>query len=155
MVVHPSNDTVFMFGGYAKVKTSESRAVGKVFSDMWALSLGPVVKSQMPVWEKLSKKGNAPSPRSGASMTVYRNRALLFGGVLDEEGLRHTMKSTFYNDLYAFDMDRRRWFLLNVRSKANKQRRKKKKLENEIDDNEEQQNDLDENSDGDKSEEVF
>jgi N-acetylneuraminic acid mutarotase len=66
-------------------------------------------------WQKVSKKGHFPTKRCGAVMTIYKNKAILFGGVLDEERDRHTMLSTFYNDLYAFDMERKRWYQLGLR----------------------------------------
>ncbi|CAI5739748.1 unnamed protein product [Hyaloperonospora brassicae] len=129
MAVHPSKDLVFMYGGYAKVKIAGEKAEGKVYSDLWALNLAPVLKHQAPTWEKLSRKGQAPSPRSGAAATVHKQRFIFFGGVFDEEKRRHTMQSTFYNDLFVYDMDRRRWFEYKVRGKKStdsKRRRKKK-----------------------------
>ncbi|KAJ8576865.1 hypothetical protein ON010_g2341 [Phytophthora cinnamomi] len=105
------------------------RSEGKVYSDLWALNLAPVLKRQSPTWEKLSRKGQAPSPRGGAAVTVHKQRFILFGGVFDEEKRRHTMQSTFYNDLFVYDMDRRRWFEFKLRGKKStdgKRRRKKK-----------------------------
>ncbi|TDH72428.1 uncharacterized protein CCR75_003282 [Bremia lactucae] len=130
LAVHPSKDLVFVYGGYAKVKNVGEKSEGKVYSDLWELNLAPVLKRQSPTWEKLSRKGQAPSPRGGAAVTVHRQRFILFGGVLDEEKRRHTMQSTFYNDLFVYDMDRRRWFEFKLRGKKNvegKRRRKKKK----------------------------
>jgi hypothetical protein len=129
LAVHPSKDLVFVYGGYAKVKNAGEKAEGKVYSDLWALNLAPVLKRQQPTWEKLSRKGQAPSPRGGAAVTVHKQRFILFGGVLDEEKRRHTMQSTFYNDLFVYDMDRRRWFEFKLRGKKStdgKRRRKKK-----------------------------
>jgi hypothetical protein len=87
----------------------------------WMLSLKPLIASAASTssssrssldinkltWQKISKKGMYPSPRSGAAMVVYKNKAILFGGVTDIEGARHSIISTFYNDMYAFDMERR------------------------------------------------
>ncbi|CAN0002794.1 unnamed protein product, partial [Sphacelaria rigidula] len=67
---------------------------------------------------QIGKKGAPPSIRSGAAMTVHKNRALLFGGVLDHEGPQHAVsRSVFYNDLFAFDMERRRWYHLALKKK--------------------------------------
>ena len=33
-------------------------------------------------WQKVSKKGQAPSPRCGSVMTVYKNKAILFGKMI-------------------------------------------------------------------------
>ncbi|CEG48418.1 Protein containing repeated kelch motifs [Plasmopara halstedii] len=128
LAVHPSKDLIFLYGGYAKVKNAGEKAEGKVYSDLWALNLTPTLKRQSPTWEKLSRKGQAPSPRSGAAVTVHKQRFILFGGVFDEEKRRHTIESTFYNDLFVYDMDRRRWFEFNLRGKKTdgKRRRKKK-----------------------------
>ncbi|CAN0439969.1 unnamed protein product, partial [Scytosiphon promiscuus] len=41
---------------------------------------------------QIGKKGAPPSIRSGAAMTVHKNRALLFGGVLDHEGPQHAVR---------------------------------------------------------------
>ena len=38
-------------------------------------------------------------------MHVTLRQGLLFGGVHDLEGARHSMSSTFFNDLFAFDME--------------------------------------------------
>ncbi|KAF1336134.1 Protein containing repeated kelch motif, partial [Globisporangium splendens] len=130
LAVHPSKDIIFVYGGYAKVKNVGEKSEGKVYSDLWALNMSPVLKKQDPTWEKLSRKGQAPSPRGGAAVTVHKQRFILFGGVFDEEKRRHTMQSTFYNDLFVYDMDRRRWFEFKLRGKKNmdgKRRRKKKK----------------------------
>lgn len=69
-------------------------------------------------WQKLSKKGRGPSPRSGAVMAYYKNKGILFGGVHDEEGPRHSIISTFFNDMYAFDTERRRWYQLGLKTPA-------------------------------------
>jgi hypothetical protein len=37
-------------------------------------------------WQKISRKGDFPSTRCGSAVTMYKNKALLFGGVFDEEG---------------------------------------------------------------------
>ncbi|KAG3084915.1 hypothetical protein PI124_g18254 [Phytophthora idaei] len=129
LAIHPSKDLVFVYGGYAKVKNVGEKSEGKVYSDLWALNLAPVLKRQSPTWEKLSRKGQAPSPRGGAAVTVHKQRFILFGGVFDEEKRRHTIQSTFYNDLFVYDMDRRRWFEFKLRGKKStdgKRRRKKK-----------------------------
>ena len=75
-----------MYGGYTKLKKQGEKAEGHVYTDLWALNMGPLAKGGEPHWEKVRSKGQVPSARSGAVMAVHRNRALLFGGVVDEEG---------------------------------------------------------------------
>jgi hypothetical protein len=40
-------------------------------------------------WQKISRKGDFPSTRCGSAVTMYKSKALLFGGVFDEEGRRY------------------------------------------------------------------
>ncbi len=37
-------------------------------------------------WQRVGKRGDYPSPRCGAAISVHWNKALLFGGVYDQEG---------------------------------------------------------------------
>lgn len=119
-----SNDTLFIYGGYCKVvtkgpKIKGEKAVGVVHTDLWSLRLSADFKNLR--WERRKRSGFAPTsepelhiipsfakprfirfrPRSGAAMTLYKNRAILFGGVHDEDVSDEELKSTFYNDLYA------------------------------------------------------
>lgn len=154
LAVHPSKDTIFVYGGYAKIKNVGEKSEGKVYSDLWALNMAPVLKKQDPTWEKLSRKGQAPSPRGGAAVTVHKQRFILFGGVFDEEKRRHTMQSTFYNDLFVYDMDRRRWFEFKLRGKkqADGKRRRKKTKKNADGSNNDDDDMLDDDDDDDGSE---
>lgn len=156
LAVHPSKDTIFVYGGYAKVKNVGEKSEGKVYSDLWALNMAPVLKRQEPTWEKLSRKGQAPSPRGGVAVTTHKQRIILFGGVFDEEQRRHAIQSTFYNDLFVYDMDRRRWFEFKLRGKKQQtaRRRKKKALGangdddlDDLDDDEEEKEDEDDDRD--------
>jgi len=139
MCIHGPEDTLFVFGGFSKEKmaslvsisskntvhaanVSNSKAVeGRVHEDMWCLHLKHLITNDhigLAVWQKVSRKGEAPSARCGSMLTLYRNKALLFGGVSDAEGPQHSLKSVFFNDLFAFDLDRKRWFQLGVKSKS-------------------------------------
>jgi hypothetical protein len=64
-------------------------------------------------------------------MITYKNKGIYFGGVFDDEGPRHTIQSSFYNDLYAFDFERKRWYELGVKHAsaltAGKKKRRKQK----------------------------
>ncbi|KAF1387187.1 hypothetical protein PFLUV_G00102750 [Perca fluviatilis] len=78
---------------------------------------------------RLNPSGNKPPPRSGFSVAVGpAGRALLFGGVCDEEE-EETLEGDFYNDLYLYDMVKNRWFpgLLRGNKSGKKKRRRGKK----------------------------
>lgn len=62
------------------------------------------------LWSRLSPSGSKPPPRSGFSSAMGpAGRALLFGGVCDEEE-EETLEGDFYNDLYLYDTVKNRWF---------------------------------------------
>lgn len=94
MALHASEDVVYIYGGYSKEKSEGSRQEGKIHEDMWLLNLKPCLPSgkstslelSKATWQKISRKGDYPSPRCGGVMTVYKNKAILFGGVYDTEG---------------------------------------------------------------------
>ena len=124
--VCPTTDVAYVYGGFSKIKNPApgTKAEGKTYTDGWALHLANFLSSKVPTWERLSRKGEYPSPRSGTACTIYKNsKMIVFGGVQDDEGDNHRMKSVFYDDLFTFDMDRKRWYSLRL----NEQTKKKKK----------------------------
>ena len=148
MVLHASEDCIFLYGGFSKEKMAvqdSSRKEAQVHDDMWMLDLRPVLglisqkdddgesaasgaaavkkgkkdkekpvepvfDASKAVWSKVAKKGVAPSIRSGAVIVPYKSRALLFGGVFDEETAGHGMHSVFYSDMYSYDLAGGRWY---------------------------------------------
>jgi len=73
-------------------------------------SAEPVFDANKAAWSRVAKKGSAPSIRSGAVIVPYKARAILFGGVYDEETAGHGLHSVFYSDLYAYDLVGGRWY---------------------------------------------
>ena len=88
---------------------------------------------KVPSWDRLSKKGNAPTQRSGMSSVIHKGRMVCFGGVQDNEGDNHKMDSIFYDDLFTFDMTRRRWYKLEMKKASTKTRRRKKQVDDSKD----------------------
>ncbi|KAG0623069.1 hypothetical protein M758_3G146700 [Ceratodon purpureus] len=103
-------DEIFLYGGYYKDALSEKDGSekGVVHADMWVLD------PRTFEWNKVKKLGMPPGPRAGFSMCVHKKRAILFGGVVDTEE-KDIIRSTFMNEMYAFQMDNRRWFPLELR----------------------------------------
>jgi hypothetical protein len=140
--------------GAASLLYRKTRSV--THTDLWLLKLGPVLTGGVPAWERVRTTGIPPSPRVGFGMVAWKDRVLLFGGVQDKEGLeeeaegakgaggkgggkgagkgaasaaaKDVVRSTFFNDLYSFDLGRRRWYPLELRrKKAEGERRRKPK----------------------------
>ncbi|KAL3802610.1 hypothetical protein HJC23_011934 [Cyclotella cryptica] len=136
------SESLYVYGGYSKVKNvnvpGASKSEGIIHVDCWMLPLKSLVGglnngSNPPSWERISRKGEYPSGRAGSSSIVNKNKMLLFGGVFDNEGDHHKMDSVFYDDLFALDMERRRWFALRLKkaSGGSGGRRRKKKVTDE------------------------
>lgn len=91
--MHNSEDTLYIFGGYSKQKEG-SKQEGKIHEDMWMLPLKPSMTAGKSstldlsklCWQKITRKGDYPSPRCGAATGTYKNKVLVFGGVCDHEG---------------------------------------------------------------------
>lgn len=69
-------------------------------------------------WSQIKHTGSKPNPRSGFSMiTISQNRAVLFGGVIDEED-EEDVEGLFLNDMYILDMERIKWFELTLQDRV-------------------------------------
>lgn len=111
-VAHPEGGVIW--GGYSKVKGPKGTQKGKVHTDAWLLKMKSDLKGVR--WERRKKAPYAPSPRVGCSMTYHKGRGILFGGVFDQEETEETLISTFYNDLYAYQVEMNKWFSLKLRA---------------------------------------
>lgn len=122
-----------MYGGYSRVRTTvaankqaKAGAQGqrnvmrpKVHQDCFLLRVTPAAtEAAAPAvrWEKRKQPANAPKPtRAGATMAHHKGRGLLFGGVHDEEMSEEAMDSEFFNALFAWNIERNRFFPLTLR----------------------------------------
>ena len=139
LALHQEAGTVFVIGGYSMKKSisstplhgkkdnSDSDEKGIVHDDIWALD----VKSW--TWQKVKKEGMVPSPRTSFGLAVQstKAKAILFGGVFDQEGAGDKMYSELFNEAYQFNMNSRRWFPVSVRPP--KQKSKKADEDNGLD----------------------
>ena len=139
------SEALFIVGGYSKVKNASSgpganRSEGIMHVDCWMLPLkqliadskgGPLNGASPPSWERLTRKGEYPSARAGTSSILHKNKLLVFGGVLDNEGDHHKMESVFFDDLFALDMERRRWFAMRLKKQATGGRRRRRKKDDD------------------------
>ena len=107
-------DTFFVYGGYSTEKPSRlQKAVATVHHDLWSTQLG--VPS--PQWTKIRLQGIPPSIRSGVGCCVKDKKMFLFGGVVDLDAPGGKTMSSFFNDLFVFNMETQKFFPLPL-SKA-------------------------------------
>ena len=117
----------------------------KVHNDTWVLRLKPLLASKPPTWERLTSSvqrtsldfQRSPNGRAGTTSIAYKDRLLVFGGVIDAENFHHKLNSKFYNTLFCFDSTKRKWFPVHVKTSTagdgKKRRRRKNQNENNDD----------------------
>ncbi|XP_015242691.1 PREDICTED: kelch domain-containing protein 4 isoform X1 [Cyprinodon variegatus] len=129
MTSTPDGTGVIIYGGYSKVRVKKDVEKGTIHSDMFLLKREGKDSQEKWIWSRLSPSGSKPPPRSGFSLAVGpAGRAVLFGGVCDEEE-EEMLEGDFFNDLYLYDTVKNRWFpcvLRGNKSEKKKRRRGKK-----------------------------
>eukprot|EP01049_Picozoa_sp_SAG25_P010779 SAG25_NODE_1219_length_3579_cov_4.935632_8_plen_127_part_00 len=65
---------------WLSVGGGRSVSSGITYTDTWLLSLGTQK------WNQVRMKGQAPSPRCGFGLAVWKKTLIVFGGVIDEDG---------------------------------------------------------------------
>lgn len=132
----PHDAGAVLFGGYSRVKANT--AVGKqtrvglqssksglkptVHQDTWVLRVeqpaadGKSSAAPTMRWERRKKPVNSPNPpRAGVTQAYHKGRGIMFGGVHDVEESEEGIDSEFFDQLYAFNIERNRFFPLTLR----------------------------------------
>ncbi|MCJ1395440.1 hypothetical protein MMC18_008326 [Xylographa bjoerkii] len=125
-----------IYGGYSRVKATTAagkqtkggnqgvRSILKpmIHQDTWFLRIVPPLPESAagtaPTirWERRKKPANAPNPpRAGATMAYHKGRGILFGGVHDVEESEEGIDSEFFDQLFAWNIERNRYFQLSLR----------------------------------------
>lgn len=133
----PHEGGAVLYGGYSRVKATVSVKqkggkggsqaqrnvlIPKVHEDCFFLRMTQPPTDANPNtppavrWEKRKKPANAPNPtRAGATMTWHKGRGILFGGVHDVEQSEEGIDSEFFNQLFAWNIERNRFMPLGLR----------------------------------------
>lgn len=139
----PHEAGAVLYGGYSRVKTTvtgkQHRGGGqaqrnvlrpKVHEDCFFLRIIQPAADAPPGappalrWERRKKPANAPTPaRAGATMAYHKGRGIQFGGVHDVEESEEGINSEFFNTLYAWNIERNRYFPLLLRKPRTAQRK--------------------------------
>ncbi|KAM6936865.1 kelch domain-containing protein 4 [Xenentodon cancila] len=135
----PDGTGTIIYGGYSKLRVKKDVEKGTIHSDMFLLKREGKDAHEKWSWSRVSPSGAKPPPRSGFSLAVGPGgRAVLFGGVCDEEE-EEILEGDFYNDLYLYDTVKNRWFpsVLRGNKTEKKKRRRGKKAGGEEEEKEE------------------
>lgn len=132
----PHDSGAVIYGGYSRVKSTT--AAGKqtkgggqgvrnvlkpmIHQDTWFLRILPPPAESLdntpPAirWERRKKPSNPPNPpRAGTTMGYHKGRGILFGGVHDVEETEEGIDSEFFDALFAWNIERNRFFQLTLR----------------------------------------
>jgi len=136
----PHESGAVLFGGYSRVKATvaagkQTKGGGQgqknvlkplIHQDCFYLRITQPPADDPPNtpptvrWERRKKPANAPNPpRAGATMTYHKGRGISFGGVYDVEESEEGIDSEFFNDLFAWNIERNRYFPLALRKPRN------------------------------------
>ena len=138
----PHEQGAVLFGGYSKTKVAAggggrgakpgsggggskmgASEVGHVHEDSWLLRLDADDPGKSR-WERRKKPANAPVPkRVGVTMAAHKGRGIMFGGVHDHAETDEGLESVFFNELFAWGVDRNRFFPLALRKPRQQQKR--------------------------------
>ncbi|CAF9906866.1 MAG: hypothetical protein HETSPECPRED_006978 [Heterodermia speciosa] len=130
---HPAGAVIV--GGYSRVKSTvaagkqskggkqgnSSRLKPRIHEDTWFLRITPPTidasANAVPTirWERRKSPVNRPSPRAGVNMVYHKGRGILFGGVHDVEESEEGIDSEFFNALFAWNIERNRFFQLTLK----------------------------------------
>ncbi|XP_077066560.1 kelch domain-containing protein 4 [Siphateles boraxobius] len=125
MTPTPDGNGVIIYGGYSKSRAKKDVDKGTIHSDMFLLRREGKEEQEKWTWTRVNPAGVKPPPRSGFSLAVGPGgRALLFGGVCDEED-EEFLDGDFFDDLYFYDINKNRWFPAQL--KGNKSEKKKRR----------------------------
>lgn len=132
----PHDAGAVLFGGYSRVKANtmvgrqskggpqSSKSVFKptIHQDTWVLRIeqpaADAISSAAPAlrWERRKKPVNSPNPpRAGVTQAYHKGRGIMFGGVHDIEESEEGIDSEFFDQLFAFNIERNRFFPLTLR----------------------------------------
>lgn len=160
-VLLPTADgKLVVYGGYSKTRLRKDVERGCVHSDMFLLTQASKNDAVRYKWISVKQGGVRVSPRCGATAALLQhgaNQALVFGGVYDNDEDDETLRGTFYNDLFALDLEKSHWRAVTLfekretdgteETKRRRRRRKRKDVGREASDDEEEEEEGDEDSD--------
>jgi len=122
----PHEAGAVLYGGYSRVRSASAIAGSSsrhqvatkpvVHTDTWLLRVSLNDPAKLTRWERRKKPANALNPpRVGVTMAGHKGRGIMFGGVYDTEKDEEGLESEFFDDLFAWGVERNRFFPLILR----------------------------------------
>jgi len=156
-ILLPTPDNkIIVYGGYSKEKIKKNVDHGCIHDDMFLLTQADKNAVTKYKWVSVKQTGIKMSPRCGASATLIQpNLAFVFGGVYDDnDDDEEDLCGTFYNDLFALDLEKLHWRVVTLigekevtipgDTEGRKKSRRRRKQKEESSKEAEQSNDSDE-----------
>ncbi|XP_011706624.1 PREDICTED: kelch domain-containing protein 4 isoform X2 [Wasmannia auropunctata] len=146
----PDNKIV-VYGGYSKEKVKKNIDRGCIHDDMFLLTQADKNDVTKYKWINVKQTGIRINPRCGVSAALVQpNQAFVFGGVYDDDDDDEDLHGTFYNDLFALDLEKLCWRIVTLTKKKEvtvaggpEGRRRRRKQKEESGEEAEQSNDSD------------
>lgn len=98
MVYYPGNQSVYLFGG--ETLESNEDAPAATFNDLWRLDTSSMKWSRV-----IISSAPYPTPKCHASLVVWKEKLILFGG----RASTHNRNDTFYSEVHFFHVDTSTW----------------------------------------------
>lgn len=89
------NDRMYLFGGLSGTSTS--------YNDLWYLDLN--TKS----WNRPTTNGSYPSPKAAASLVIYNNSLVLYGGYSHPYSHPFNQQVSFFDELHIYCIETFTW----------------------------------------------
>lgn len=118
VVLPVGENKILVYSGYSKQRVKKDVDKGQAHTDMFVLSQDKHDKSGLK-WKSfmIKQTGIKFDPRCSASgILVQPNLAYVFGGVYDDDNDDDTeeLRGTFFNDLFALDIEKCQWRSVNL-----------------------------------------
>lgn len=89
------NQKLYVFGGLSGTSTS--------YNDLWTLDLNTKA------WSRPLASGNYPSPKAAATMSVYENSLILYGGYSHPYSYPFNQQVNFFDEFHEYDTENNFW----------------------------------------------
>ncbi|KAF7990864.1 hypothetical protein HCN44_000669 [Aphidius gifuensis] len=147
IVLPMSDNKIMVYGGYSKERVKKDVDKGQIHTDMFVIAQDKHDKTGLK-WKSLMVKQSGikfPPRCSSSGILINQNFAYVFGGVCDDDDDNddEELNGTFYNDLFALDMEKYQWKSINLSGKKDPSLKKRRRKQDDDDDDDDANDDED------------